>query len=54
MDFAVRNGNDPAFTCVPARGCDEPMVLVDDLSFRRIAAAKLADGQELLRVSLDA
>jgi antitoxin StbD len=45
---------EPAFYCVPARAYEELMDLVEDLELGRIADARLADGQEPLRVSLDA
>ena len=54
MAVAVLNRNQPAFYCVPARAYEELMVLVEDLELGRIADARLADGQEPLRVSLDA
>ena len=40
--------------CLPARAYEELMDLVDDLELGRLADARLADGQELVRVSLDA
>ena len=54
MAVAVLNRNEPAFYCVPARAYEELMDLVEDLELGRIADARLADGQEPLRVSLDA
>ncbi len=39
---------------VPAKAYEELMDLVDDLKLGRIADARLADGQEAVRVSLDA
>ena len=54
MAVAVLNRNEPAFYCVPARAYEELMDLVDDLELGRLADARLADGQELVRVSLDA
>jgi antitoxin StbD len=54
MAVAVRNRNEPAFYCVPARAYEELMDLVEDLELGRIAVARLADGQEPLQVSLDA
>jgi antitoxin StbD len=50
----VLNRNEPAFYCVPARAYEELMDLVDDLELGRLADARLADGQEVVRVSLDA
>ena len=54
MAVAVLNRNEPTFYCVPARAYEELMDLVEDLELGRIADARLADGQEPLRVSLDA
>ena len=54
MAVAVLNRNEPAFYCVPARAYEELMDLVDDLELGRIADARLTDGQEPVRVSLDA
>lgn len=54
MAVAVLNRNEPAFYCVPARAYEELMDLVEDLELGRMADARLADGQEPLRVSLDA
>ncbi len=52
--MAHRVLTEPAFYCVPARAYEELMDLVEDLELGRIADARLADGQEPLRVSLDA
>jgi antitoxin StbD len=54
ISVAVLNRNKPAFYCVPAKAYEELMDLVDDLELGRIADVRLADGQEPLRVSLDA
>jgi len=54
MAVAVLNHNEPAFYCVPAKAYEELMDLVDDLELGRLADARLADGQEPVRVSLDA
>jgi antitoxin StbD len=54
MAVAVLNRNEPAFYCVPAKAYEELMDLVEDLELGRIADARLADGREPLRVSLDA
>jgi antitoxin StbD len=51
-DGAQRNA--PAFYCVPAKAYEELMDLVEDMTLGRIADARLADGQEPLRVSLAA
>ena len=54
MAVAVLNHNKPAFCCVPAKAYEELMDLVDDLELGRLADVRLADGQEPVRVSLDA
>ena len=54
MAVAVLNRNEPAFHCVPAKAYEELMDLVEDLELGRMADARLADGQEPLRVSLNA
>jgi antitoxin StbD len=43
-----------AFYCVPAKAYEELMDLLEDLELGRLADARLADGEEPLRVSLDA
>ena len=53
LAVAVLNRNEPAFYCVPARAYEELMDLVKDLELGRIADARLADGQEPVRVNLD-
>lgn len=53
MPVAVLNRNEPAFYCVPAKAYEEQMDLVGDLELNRIADARLADGQEPVRVSID-
>ncbi|CAK6698738.1 hypothetical protein WH5701_06291 [Synechococcus sp. WH 5701] len=54
MPVAVLNRNEPAFYCVPAKAYEQLMDLVEDLELGRLADARLADGQEPVRVSLDA
>jgi antitoxin StbD len=54
MAVAVLNRNEPAFYGLPARAYEERMDLVADLEWSRIADARLTDGQEPVRVSLDA
>ena len=54
LAIAVLNRNEPAFYRVPARAYEELMALVDDLELGHIADGRLADGQEPVRVSLDA
>jgi antitoxin StbD len=53
LAVAVLNRNEPAFYCVPARAYEELMDLVEDLELGRIADARLANGQEPVRVNLD-
>ncbi|MFU8884325.1 MAG: plasmid stabilization protein [Cyanobacteriota bacterium] len=54
MALAMPNHNEPAFSCVPAKAYEELMDLADDLELGRLADVRLADGQEPVRVSLDA
>jgi antitoxin StbD len=54
MPVAVLNRNEPAFYCVPAKAYEELIDLVEDLELNRLADARLADGQEPVRVSLSA
>jgi antitoxin StbD len=54
MAVAVLNHNEPAFYCVPAKAYEALMDLADDLELGRLADVRLADGQEPVRVSLDA
>ena len=53
MAVAVLNRNEPAFYCVPAKAYEDLMDLLEDLELGRIADARLADGQEPVRVNLD-
>jgi antitoxin StbD len=54
MAVAVLNRNEPAFYCVPAKAYEQLMDLVEDLELDRLTDSRLADGQEPVRVSLDA
>ena len=54
MAVAVLNRNEPAFYCVPAKAYEQLMYLVEDLELDRLTDSRLADGQEPVRVSLDA
>ena len=54
MAVAVLNRNEPAFYCVPAKAYEELMDLVEDLELNLLTDSRLADGQEPVRVSLDA
>jgi antitoxin StbD len=54
MAVAVLNRNEPAFYCVPSKAYEELMDLVEDLELDRLTDSRLADGQEPVRVSLDA
>ena len=51
---AVLNRNEPAFYCVPAKAYEQLMDLVEDLELDRLTDSRLADGQEPVRVSLNA
>ena len=53
LAVAVLNRNEPVFYCVPARAYEELMDLVEDLELGRLADARVADGQELVRVNLE-
>ena len=53
MPVAVLNRNETAFYCLPAKAYEELMDLVDDLELGRLADARVADGQQPVRVSLD-
>ncbi|MEB3354061.1 MAG: plasmid stabilization protein [Cyanobacteriota bacterium] len=53
MAVAVLNRNEPAVYCLPTRAYEELMDLVEDLELGPITDARLAVGQEPLRVSLD-
>ncbi len=52
--MAVLNRNETAFYCVPVKAYEELIDLVEDLELNRLADARLADGHEPVRVSLDA
>ena len=54
MAVAVLNRNEPAFYCVPAKAYEQLMDLVEDLELDRLTDSRLADGQEPVRVSLNA
>ena len=54
MAVAVLNRNEPAFYCVPAKAYEQLMDLVEDLELNLLTDSRLADGQEPVRVSLDA
>ena len=54
MAVAVLNRNEPAFYCVPAKAYEQLMDRVEDLELDRLTDSRLADGQEPVRVSLDA
>jgi len=54
MAVAVLNRNEPAFYRVPAEAYEELMDLVEDLELDRLTDSRLADGQEPVRVSLNA
>ena len=54
MAVAVLHRNKQAFCGVPARACEDLIDLVEDLELGGSADARLTDGQEPVRVSLDA
>ncbi len=53
LPVAVLNRNEPAFYCVPAKAYEQLMDRLDDLELNRLADQRLADGLELVRLSLD-
>ncbi len=50
---AILNRNEPAFYCVPAEAYEALMEKLEDLELNALADSRLADGQALVRVSLD-
>ena len=50
---AILNRNEPAFYCVPAEAYEALMEKLQDLELNALADSRLADGQALVRVSLD-
>jgi antitoxin StbD len=50
---AILDRNQPAFYCVPAKAYEALMDKLEDIELNAIADARLADGQALVKVSLD-
>jgi antitoxin StbD len=51
---AILNRNEPAFYCVPAKAYEALMDKLEDFELNAIADARLNDGQQFIKVSLDA
>ncbi|MEA3643484.1 MAG: type II toxin-antitoxin system Phd/YefM family antitoxin [Lamprobacter sp.] len=51
---AILNRNQPAFYCVPAQAYEALMNRLEDLELNALADARLADGQAVVKVALDA
>lgn len=51
---AILNRNEPAFYCVPAKAYEALMDKLEDIELNAIADMRLNDGQQLIKVSLDA
>lgn len=51
---AILNRNEPAFYCVPAKAYEALMDKLEDIELNAIADTRLNDGQQLIKVSLDA
>ena len=50
---AILNRNEPAFYCVPASAWEALMDRLEDLELNALADARLNDGQEIVKVTLD-
>ncbi len=50
---AILNRNEPAFYCVPAKTWEALMERLEDLELNALATARLSDGQDIVKVSLD-
>lgn len=50
---AILNRNEPAFYCVPASTFEALMERVEDLELNALANARMGDGAQPVRVSLD-
>ena len=50
---AILNRNEPAFYCVPAKTWEALMERLEDLELNALAAARLSDGQAIVKVALD-
>jgi len=51
---AILNRNEPVFYCVPAKAYEALMDKLEDIELNVIADMRLNDGQQLIKVSLDA
>ena len=50
---AILNRNEPAFYCIPAKAYEALLERLEDLELNDIADARVADGKEPVKVSLD-
>ena len=50
---AILNRNEPAFYCVPASAWEALMDRLEDLELNVLADARLNDGQEIVKVTVD-
>ena len=50
---AILIRNEPAFYCVPASAWEALMDRLEDLELNALADARLNDGQEIVKVTLD-
>ncbi len=50
---AILNRNEPAFYCVPAEAYEALMDRLEDLELNTLADARLKDGKEPVKVTLD-
>ena len=50
---AILNRNEPAFYCVPASAWEALMDRLEDMELNAQADARLNDGQEIVKVTLD-
>ena len=50
---AILNRNEPVFYCVPASAWEALMDRLEDLELNALADARLNDGQEIVKVTLD-
>ncbi|MEW6646674.1 MAG: type II toxin-antitoxin system Phd/YefM family antitoxin [Pseudomonadota bacterium] len=50
---AILNRNEPAFYCVPAEAYEALMDRLEDLELNALADARLKDGKEPVKVTLD-
>ena len=53
LPIVILNRNEPAFYCVPAGAYEALMDRLEDLELNAIADARLRDGKEGVKVSLD-